>query len=74
MNARLDESLYFPGKDRRWGEFPPEGGEHFAEALAVGGQIATKDVPAETCYTNALVPEINKFDTAAIVQRAKAAN
>ncbi len=74
MNARFDKFLHFPTKERRWGEFPAEGWKNFAEALAVGGQITTKDVPVETCYTNALVPEINKFDTAAVVQRAKAAH
>lgn len=74
MNSRLDKYLDFPTKDRRWGEFPPEAWKHFAEALAAGGQLTTKDVPVETCYTNALVPEMNRFDAAAIVQRARAAN
>ena len=60
-------------KNRRWGEFPPQAWRDFAAALYEGGQLSTKDIPVETCYTNSLVAEMNRFDTAAIVARAKAA-
>lgn len=74
MAARFDKYLDFDGAtERRWGEFPPQAWRDFATTLFEGGQISTKDVPVETCYTNALVPEMMKFDAAAIVARAKAA-
>lgn len=74
MAARFDKYLDFDDqKNRRWGEFPPQAWKDFAVALFEGGQISTKDVPVDTCYTNALVPEFMKFDPAPIVARAKAA-
>lgn len=74
MDARFDKYLDFDGqKVRRWGEFPAQAWKDFAHTLYEGGQLSTPNIPVETCYTNALVPEINKFDTAAIVARAKAA-
>lgn len=75
MAARFDKYLDFDGaKERRWGEFPAQAWKDFAVTLFEGGQLATKDVPVETCYTNALVPEMSRFDAAAVVARAKAAN
>lgn len=74
MNARFDKYLKFPNSGiRPWGEFPAQAWRDFAIALYEGGQLTTKDVPAETCYTNQFVPEFGKFDAAAIVARAKAA-
>ena len=74
MDARFNKYLDFDDqKVRRWGEFPAQAWKDFATTLYEGGQLTTKDIPVETCYTNALVPEMNKFDTAAIVARAKAA-
>jgi NitT/TauT family transport system substrate-binding protein len=74
MDARFNKYLDFDDqKQRRWGEFPAQAWKDFAVALFEGGQLTTKDIPVETCYTNALVPEMNRFDTAAIVARAKAA-
>lgn len=74
MDARFNKYLDFEDqKNRRWGEFPPQAWRDFAVALYEGGQLSTKDIPVETCYTNELVPEMNRFDAAAIVARAKAA-
>ena len=74
MDARFNKYLDFDDqKQRRWGEFPAQAWKDFAVALFEGGQLSTKNIPVESCYTNALVPEINRFDTAAIVARAKAA-
>jgi NitT/TauT family transport system substrate-binding protein len=74
MDARFNKYLDFEDpKKRRWGEFPAQAWKDFAVTLHEGGQLSTKDIPVESCYTNALVPEINRFDTAAIVARAKAA-
>lgn len=74
MRSRSDKYLSFSTPDnRRWGEFALESWKDFAVALFEGGQIATQNVPVETCFTNAFVPEFMKFDAAAIVARAKAA-
>ena len=74
MDARFNKYLDFDDqKNRRWGEFPPQAWKDFATTLFEGGQLTTRDIAVETCYTNALVPEMNRFDTAAIVARAKAA-
>ena len=75
LSARFDKYLDFDGaKDRRWGEFPPQAWRDFATVLFEGGQLTTRDVPVDTCYTNALVPEMSRFDAAAVVARARAAN
>lgn len=75
MRARSDKYLDFDDqKTRRWGEFPLKAWKDFATALYEGGQLTTKDVPVETCFTNAFVNDFMKFDAAAIVARAKAAN
>lgn len=74
MDARFNKYLAFDDqKNRRWGEFPAQSWKDFAVALHAGGQLSTSNIPVETCYTNALVPDMNKFDAAAIVARAKAA-
>ncbi|MBS0337526.1 MAG: ABC transporter substrate-binding protein [Proteobacteria bacterium] len=74
MDARFNKYLDFDDqKKRRWGEFPAQAWKDFAATLYEGGQLSTKDIPVETCYTNALVPEMNRFDSAAIVARARAA-
>lgn len=74
MDARFNKYLDFDDqKQRRWGEFPAQAWKDFAVTLFEGGQLTTKDIAVESCYTNALVPEMNRFDTAAIVARARAA-
>ncbi len=72
MGARFDKYLDFDGaKERRWGEFPLQAWKDFANTLYEGGQLTTRDIPVETCFTNALVPEMMKFDASAIVTRAR---
>lgn len=74
MRSRSDKYLDFEDqKNRRWGEFALKAWKDFAVALFEGEQITTKDVPVETCFTNAFVNDFMKFDAAAIVARAKAA-
>jgi NitT/TauT family transport system substrate-binding protein len=74
MNSRFDKMLAFEGGKRRFGEYAEQGWRDFTEALLVGGQIQTKEIDIASLYTNALVPEINKFDAAAVAAKAKAAN
>jgi len=74
MNSRFNKTLAFGGGPRRFGEYPEKAWRDFVEALYVGGQITTKDIDIGSLYTNALVPEFNKFDAAAVAAKAKAAN
>jgi NitT/TauT family transport system substrate-binding protein len=74
FNSRFRKFVAFDDQQsRRWGEFPSEVWSNYVTALYEGGQLSTKDIPVESCYTNALVSEFNRFDAAPIVARAKAA-
>ena len=74
MNSRFNKMLAFGGGKRVFGEYSAQGWRDFTEALLVGGQIQTKDIDIGSLYTNALVPEFNRFDAAAVAAKAKAAN
>ncbi len=74
MNSRFNKMLAFGGGPRSFGEYPAQGWRDFVEALHAGGQIATREVDIATLYTNALVPEFNRFDAAAVAAKARAAN
>jgi NitT/TauT family transport system substrate-binding protein len=71
FSARFDKMLNFPEGPRDYGRFDPKVWADFAEALYDGGQLPTKDVDVDACYTNAFVPKFSDFDPAAI--RAQAA-
>lgn len=74
FDARFKRYLDFgDSKKRLWGQFPAQPWKDYVDALYEGGQLTTKNIPVETCYTNKLVPEFNKFDAAAIVKEARAA-
>lgn len=73
FSSRFDKMLRFPaGAPRQWGHFPAQGWNDFVDALYQGGQITTRDVDVQSCYTNDFVSKINDFDTAKIVAQAKA--
>lgn len=71
FSARFDKMLSFPAGPREYGKFDPQIWKDFAEALYDGGQLSTKDVDVEACYTNALVPKFSNFNADKI--RAQAA-
>lgn len=70
MNSRFNKMLAFDGK-RAFGEYPAQGWRDFVEALHAGGQIQTRDIDISTLYSNALVPEFNRFDAAAVAAKAR---
>ena len=74
MNSRFDKMLVFGGGKRVFGEYAEQSWRDFVEALYVGGQLTTKAIDVGTLYTNALVPEYNRFDAAAVAAKAKAGN
>lgn len=72
LRSRLDKMLAFPaGVPQNLGEFPEQMWKDYVETLYAGGQIATRNIPVETLYTNELVPEFNKFDKAAVIRAVK---
>jgi len=73
FSARFDKMLVFPkGEEpRKWGAYDRQIWVDFAEALYEGGQLSTKDVDVDACYTNAFVPKFSEFDAAKVVAQAK---
>lgn len=73
FSARFDKMLDFPaGQPRQYGAFPDQTWHDFANALFEGGQLTKPNVDVKACYTNALVPQFNKFDSTKIVAQARA--
>lgn len=74
FRSRFDKMLVFPkGEEpRKWGAYDNKVWQDFAEALYDGGQLSTKSVDVEACYTNAFVPKFMDFDAAKVVAEAKA--
>lgn len=72
LNARYDKYLAFPKNQLpRWGEYPPDAWKNMVQVMADGGQIQTTAIALDSLYTNALVPAMNNFDTAAVLADAK---
>jgi len=53
-----------------FGEVPKANMEDFQNYLVASGQLP-KALPVSDYYTNALIPEINKFDHEKIIAQAK---
>jgi len=71
LSARFDKMLDFPPGAREYGKFDPQVWMDFAEALYDGGQLVTKTVDVDACYTNAFVSKFSDFNPEPI--RAQAA-
>jgi len=54
----------------RYGDVPKDKLEEFQEYLLTSGLVKQK-MGIDRFYTDALIPEVNRFDAAAVVQRAK---
>jgi NitT/TauT family transport system substrate-binding protein len=71
MTARIDKML--PSDSRKdIGAFAETDWTTTINALKVGEQIATTSIDLQTLYTNALVPEFNRFDRDEVVKKARA--
>ncbi len=73
FSARFDKMLVFPkGEEpRKWGFYDKQIWQDFAEALYEGGQLSTKNVDVDACYTNAFAPKFSEFDAAKVIAQAK---
>jgi NitT/TauT family transport system substrate-binding protein len=69
--AAMRKYLAFPAGKHLYGSFREQGLVDLVHALYDGGQISTDKIDVQTLYTNALIPEINKFDVGAVVAAAK---
>jgi NitT/TauT family transport system substrate-binding protein len=69
--ASFKTKLSFPPGPREYGKFDQQVWVEFAQALYEGGQLETKSVDVEACYTNTFVPKFSDFDAEQI--RAQAA-
>lgn len=63
---------FFPDGKPRWGYFRPESWKVHMQVLHEGGVIPTAELDLDKLYTNRFVDEFNKFDTEAVVAKAKA--
>lgn len=60
------------GRPRVPGQFDLSAIRAYVQALHTSGELATDDIPVDTLFTNALVPEFTRFDRAALIARARA--
>jgi NitT/TauT family transport system substrate-binding protein len=62
------------GHDRVQGAFGLAVIRDYVNAMTASGEFATRDIPLDDIFSNALVPDFAKFDRAALVARARAAH
>ncbi len=72
LASRMGRYVAFPkGQPRRFGEYAEKSWKDFVIALHEGGELSTREVDVSTLYTNAFVPEFNRFDAAKLQEMAK---
>lgn len=74
MTSRLRNIVFFrEGEPRQWGHYPDRDWVALIAALKLGGQVPQNaDIPLDQLFTNALVPQYNAFDAAAVAAQARA--
>jgi NitT/TauT family transport system substrate-binding protein len=76
LESRGKAYLDFPGGAKgatgHWGEFTDAMWTNRVKVLHENGIIKTENMDPKNFYTNALIPDINKFDTEAVVKQAEA--
>lgn len=74
VKKRMDSTLRRPdGSTRVAGEFDVPVIKSFVTAMHEAGEFNTANIPVDTIFSNALVPEFSRFDVAAVQAQAKAA-
>jgi NitT/TauT family transport system substrate-binding protein len=73
LDANYETVGYFPDGVQRWGQFPQNSLGEYINAMFANGIIANKDVDQANVYTNDFVDAFNKFDRAAVEDKARAA-
>lgn len=65
--------LYWPdGRRRTPGEFDLRNIHEYVRQMAAQGELASANVPVDTLFSNALVPQFDRFDHAALRAEAQA--
>jgi len=62
------------GQDRVLGQFDLSIIRDYVKAMQQSGEFATRDIPIDHLFSNALVPEFSRFDHTALIERARAAH
>ena len=71
LASRMKSYLSFPvGAPHQFGSYTSESWKNFVVALERGGELKSTDIDVSKLYTNAFVPEFNKFDVEALRKRA----
>ncbi len=74
LAVRMKNLTYMrPGASESMGAFSEQDWTKLIDALKAGGEVTDTAIPLSTLYTNALVPDYNRFDAAEVVAQAKAA-
>jgi NitT/TauT family transport system substrate-binding protein len=73
LTAQYAAISRFTGADRRWGSFTPDTLDAYIQALKDAELITRTDVNREQIFTNRFIDDINRFDAAAVVARAREA-
>jgi NitT/TauT family transport system substrate-binding protein len=73
LSAQYSAISRFTGTDRRWGSFAPDTLDAYIQALKDADLIARTDLNREQIFTNRFIDDINRFDAAAVVARAREA-
>ena len=69
--SRLKSYMATPaGSQHHFGEYSEQSWKNFVVALHQGGELKSTDIDVSRLYTNAFVPDFNKFDVAALRKRA----
>lgn len=73
MMPRMENVMYFRPEDPKlMGAYSDRDWKLLIAALQEGGEVTNPDIPMSSLYSNALVPEYNKFDREAVIRQAKA--
>jgi NitT/TauT family transport system substrate-binding protein len=73
LKARLKNMVDFaPGETKEFGAFSKNDWTTTIEALKLGDQIKTSDIPLDSLYTNRFVAAYNHFDHDAVRRKAEA--
>jgi hypothetical protein len=58
--------------EAQWGAYDDASWKALVDLLHEQGQISTDQIPVSSLYSNAFVPEYNRFDRASVIEQAKA--
>jgi NitT/TauT family transport system substrate-binding protein len=73
LKAREESYFYFPdGAKKSFGSYSDQLWQNTIDVLHETGVIKTDKIDLSTLYTNDLIPEINAFDSNAVIKQAKA--